>query len=516
MLDAGREAAPQPRRPRRPRTGAARIAALLACGVAGALVGAGLVAPAHAVAPPRTSPPPKSTPVPFATSFEEGAEGAVVGPWLAYTGDDARTGKVSVLAEDSLSIGGLPKAWYDVTAWVKLPASQPDTRMTWDGGLGNVVTDGEWTQVTGHALAVGGKVTLSFETRCLLTVPQPWGFRVDDVSLVRSKDQFEYPVPAVKCRYPLPYEPVAHTYTFDTVEDVDAWSTDSRHVQLSLLKTSREGAGASLRADVAVPGSGVRLRGLAVGVYDVTGWIRSNMAMGLVEESMSPLAATRIPGGDEWTKFSWRVATGEDGSLTFDQSTFCGSVFPPVVTTFVLDDVSVVPAAGPVPATTVKPCPTTTPKPTRTKPTKSPKPTKTKPTKSPKPTKTPPTTTSGTPSSTSPTGSATTSPKPSCLATYRVVEAWDGGFTGELTVTSNVRVPYWVLSWRWPNGQQFRQATAVYVQQKGDVVTLNGAGIYPVIQAGVPLVLPFSASGTAGDSMPVELTLNGTACIGGL
>jgi hypothetical protein len=322
---------------------------------------------------------------------------------------------------------------------------------------------------------------------------------------------------------PLPSEPVAHRYSYDTPADLAAFSPDSRHVQIEPIFTDPPTGGSWLRVDAAVPGYGVRLRGLAPGAYRVSGTIRSTMSMGLTEESLDPRDAVKVSGG-AWTPFTLLADTGEDGSLDLQVSNWCSGMGAAVVTSFMLGTLTVEPSTEDVPAAGTPRCPTTTTTkptttssaPSTTSPTLSTPPTKTTKTKSTKvkPSKS----TKVKPSKTKSTkvkSSKTKSVKPSCLFSYRVTDAWNDGFAAEMTVTSTTDLKGWTMTWVFPGDQQVTRFLIGYGTQKGATVSVTGNGFNPNVPAGQAVSVPFLASGSS-TGWPTHITMNGVACYGGL
>ncbi|NES12847.1 MULTISPECIES: cellulase family glycosylhydrolase [Micromonospora] len=121
----------------------------------------------------------------------------------------------------------------------------------------------------------------------------------------------------------------------------------------------------------------------------------------------------------------------------------------------------------------------------------------------------------GTPNtSPGPTTPAPTTPAPSggCTATYKQVNAWQGGFQGELTVTNSGTgtVSPWSVTWTWPSGVTLASGWNATVTQSGTTVTAAAPDWAKALAPGASVTIGFTANGTA--SAPASVKLNGTAC----
>ncbi|WP_330463968.1 cellulase family glycosylhydrolase [Micromonospora zamorensis] len=120
-----------------------------------------------------------------------------------------------------------------------------------------------------------------------------------------------------------------------------------------------------------------------------------------------------------------------------------------------------------------------------------------------------------------PTGGGTTTPPPdgptdpptgACTSSYRQVNAWQGGFQGELTVknTGSAAVNPWSVTWAWPSGVTLGSGWNATVSQSGTTVTAAAPGHTPSLSAGGSVTVGFTANGTA--SAPGTVKLNGASC----
>ncbi|WFE39054.1 cellulase family glycosylhydrolase [Micromonospora sp. WMMD998] len=121
----------------------------------------------------------------------------------------------------------------------------------------------------------------------------------------------------------------------------------------------------------------------------------------------------------------------------------------------------------------------------------------------------------GTPNtSPAPTTPAPTTPAPTggCTATYKQINAWAGGFQGELTVknTGTGAVNPWSVTWTWPSGVTLQSGWNATVTQSGTTVTAAAPGWSPSLAAGASVTVGFTANGTA--AAPATVKLNSATC----
>ncbi|GAB3173213.1 endoglucanase [Micromonospora palomenae] len=115
-----------------------------------------------------------------------------------------------------------------------------------------------------------------------------------------------------------------------------------------------------------------------------------------------------------------------------------------------------------------------------------------------------PTTPGPTPTTPAPTGG--------CTASYKQVNAWQGGFQGELTVknTGTAAVNPWSVTWAWPSGVSLASGWNATVTQSGTTVTAAAPDWSRSLAAGASVTIGFTANGAA--SAPGTVKLTGTAC----
>jgi len=117
--------------------------------------------------------------------------------------------------------------------------------------------------------------------------------------------------------------------------------------------------------------------------------------------------------------------------------------------------------------------------------------TSTTPTPTGSPTSTPMPTVTPTPTPT------TTTPPPTgaCTATYRTVNAWPGGFQGEVTVKAGSATTSWSVSWR-PSGYRVDQVWNGIATTQGDLLVVRSTDWNGRLPAGGTAVVGLLASGT--------------------
>ncbi|MFI7431301.1 cellulose binding domain-containing protein [Micromonospora sp. NPDC049836] len=129
--------------------------------------------------------------------------------------------------------------------------------------------------------------------------------------------------------------------------------------------------------------------------------------------------------------------------------------------------------------------PPTTPPPTTAPPTTAP------PTTAP-PTTVPPTTTP--PTTAPPTTDPPTGP---CTATYRTVNAWSGGFQGEMTVRAGAAaITSWTVSWTLGGGQSVTQVWNGTLSTSGSAATVHNASWNGLLAPNAVTTFGFLANGT--------------------
>ncbi|WBB72164.1 cellulase family glycosylhydrolase [Micromonospora sp. WMMD1128] len=113
----------------------------------------------------------------------------------------------------------------------------------------------------------------------------------------------------------------------------------------------------------------------------------------------------------------------------------------------------------------------------------------------------------------SPTATPTTpAPSGGCTASYKQINAWAGGFQGELTVknTGTGAVNPWSVTWAWPSGVTLQSGWNATVTQSGTTVTAAAPGWSPSLAAGASVTVGFTANGTAAS--PATVKLNSATC----
>jgi predicted carbohydrate-binding protein with CBM5 and CBM33 domain len=87
-----------------------------------------------------------------------------------------------------------------------------------------------------------------------------------------------------------------------------------------------------------------------------------------------------------------------------------------------------------------------------------------------------------------------------CMAVYRVVNAWAGGFQGEVTIMNHgtTAFPGWTATWAWPNGQTVTQVWSGRHTQTGANVTVRNESWNGTVAPNGTTTFGFLASYTGG------------------
>ncbi|MCI4061581.1 lytic polysaccharide monooxygenase [Micromonospora sp. R77] len=118
-----------------------------------------------------------------------------------------------------------------------------------------------------------------------------------------------------------------------------------------------------------------------------------------------------------------------------------------------------------------------------------------------------PTTPSPTPTPTAPSPTPTpTTPPPGgdCMAVYKVVSAWPGGFQGEVMIMNHSSRTYggWVATWTWPSGQQLTQLWNGTASTTGATVTVTNAAWNGTVAPEGTTTFGFTANTTGANTLP--------------
>ncbi|MFE7871747.1 family 43 glycosylhydrolase [Micromonospora humida] len=124
------------------------------------------------------------------------------------------------------------------------------------------------------------------------------------------------------------------------------------------------------------------------------------------------------------------------------------------------------------------------------------------------PTTTPTTTPTPTPTTPAPTTPAPTTPSgTACTATNTVVNTWQGGFEGKLTITNgSTPITGWRVSFTLPSGQTVAQAWNGTLTQQGNQVTVTNAAYNGQLGAGGSTTVGYISSTTGSNQPPTDLT----------
>ncbi|MEV0269438.1 cellulose binding domain-containing protein [Hamadaea sp. NPDC050747] len=108
-------------------------------------------------------------------------------------------------------------------------------------------------------------------------------------------------------------------------------------------------------------------------------------------------------------------------------------------------------------------------------------------------------------SSPSPSSSSSGGPSPagSCAATYRTINAWPGGFQGEVTVSAaNAPITGWTVQWTLASGQTITQVWNATLSVAGSNVTMRNVSYNGSLAANSSTTFGFLASGSPSTPSP--------------
>jgi subtilisin family serine protease len=129
---------------------------------------------------------------------------------------------------------------------------------------------------------------------------------------------------------------------------------------------------------------------------------------------------------------------------------------------------------------------------------------------------TPTPTSTPTPAPTSPAPTLTPTPGGgACAVDYTISNAWNGGFTADVTIQNegSAAVDGWRLTWTFPGDQQITSLWNGTYTQSGASVVVEDAGYNATIPAGGGTVtLGFNATYSGENAEPTTFALNGTIC----
>ncbi|MBF5033446.1 lytic polysaccharide monooxygenase [Micromonospora sp. WMMA1976] len=123
------------------------------------------------------------------------------------------------------------------------------------------------------------------------------------------------------------------------------------------------------------------------------------------------------------------------------------------------------------------------------------------------PTTAPPTTappTTAPPTSPPPVTTSPTMPAGSCMAVYKVVTAWGGGFQGEVTIMNHSTRTYsgWTANWTWPSGQTINQVWNGTLSGSGASVSVSNAAYNGSVPPEGTTTFGFTANFSGTNTLP--------------
>ena len=110
---------------------------------------------------------------------------------------------------------------------------------------------------------------------------------------------------------------------------------------------------------------------------------------------------------------------------------------------------------------------------------------------------------------TPPPGPTTPPPGPtSCMASYRVINSWSGGFQGEVTIMNHGTSSFngWTARWAWPSGQSVGSLWSGIHTVSGTTVTVKPADWNKTIAPNGSTTFGFVANGSATPQPAVTCT----------
>ncbi|MGN9775826.1 lytic polysaccharide monooxygenase auxiliary activity family 9 protein [Micromonospora sp. H33] len=110
------------------------------------------------------------------------------------------------------------------------------------------------------------------------------------------------------------------------------------------------------------------------------------------------------------------------------------------------------------------------------------------------------------PNPTTPPPNPTTPPPHSgdCMAVYKVVGSWQGGFQGEVEIMNHTRTTWsgWTATWTWPSGQSITQVWNGTQTTSGSSVTVTNASYNGTLAPEGRTTFGFLASTTGTNALP--------------
>ncbi|MBC9005033.1 cellulose binding domain-containing protein, partial [Micromonospora aurantiaca (nom. illeg.)] len=97
-----------------------------------------------------------------------------------------------------------------------------------------------------------------------------------------------------------------------------------------------------------------------------------------------------------------------------------------------------------------------------------------------------------------------TMPSGTCMAVYKVVSAWNGGFQGEVMIMNHSTRTYsgWTANWTWPSGQTINQVWNGTLSGSGASVSVSNAAYNGSVPPEGTTTFGFTANFSGTNSLP--------------
>lgn len=91
-----------------------------------------------------------------------------------------------------------------------------------------------------------------------------------------------------------------------------------------------------------------------------------------------------------------------------------------------------------------------------------------------------------------------------CMAVYKVVNTWDGGFQGEVEIMNHSSQTYagWTATWTWPSGQTLTQVWNGTASTSGATVSITNVSYNGSVPPEGTTTFGFLASTSGANTLP--------------